>query len=118
MPNIKEVFDNPRTTSRNAATLAARAGVSRKAAAAFLRDQAASQIRKKATKPPEADYAPTGGARGEWLADVIYLRDYAGVNQARDCILTLLGVNSRYVYTRALTKAIAAKTVAAVWCRR
>ena len=113
MPNIKEVFDNPRTTSRNAATLAARAGVSRKAAAAFLRDQAASQIRKKATKPPEADYAPTGGARGEWLADVIYLRDYAGVNQARECILTLLGVNSRYVYARALTKATAAKTAEA-----
>ena len=64
MSNIKEVFDNPRTTSRNAATLAARAGVSRKAAAAFLRDQAASQIRKRTTKPPEADYAPTGGGLG------------------------------------------------------
>ena len=114
MPSIKEVFDNPRTTSRNPATLAARAGVSRVAAAAFLRDQAASQIRKKATKPPEADYSPTGGARGEWLADVIYLREYAGVNSARECILTLLGVNSRYVYARALTKATSAKTAEAL----
>ena len=114
MPSIKQVFDDPRTSSRNPATLAARAGVTRKEAAAFLRDQAASQIRKKAVKPAEADYSPTGGARGEWLADVIYLREYGGVNSARECILTLLGVNSRYVYARALTKATAAKTAEAL----
>ena len=72
MPSIKQVFDDPRTSSRNAATLAKWAGSTTKAAAAFLRDQAANQIRKKATKPPESDYAPTGGARGDWLADVIF----------------------------------------------
>ena len=114
MPSIKSVFDDPRTTSRNPATLAKRAGVSTKVATAFLRDQASSQITKRAIKPPEEDYAPTGGARGEWLADVIYLREYAGVNQKRECVLTLLGVNSRYAYARALTKATAAKNAEAL----
>ena len=88
--------------------------MSAKAATAFLRDQAAAQIRRRAVKPPEDAYAPTGGPRGEYLADVIYLREYAGVNQKRECVLTLLGVNSRYVYARALTKATAAKTAEAL----
>ena len=114
MPSIKHVFDDPRTTSRNPSTLAKRAGVSLQAATAFLRDQSAAQITKRAHKPPEEDYAPTGGPRGEYLADVIYLREYAGVNKKRECILTLMGVNSRYVYARALTKATAAKAAEAL----
>ena len=88
MPNIKAVFDDPRTTSRAPATLAARAGTSAKAAAGFLRDQAAAQITRRATRPPDDAFAPTGGPRGEYLADVVYLRDYAGVNNQRTCILT------------------------------
>jgi hypothetical protein len=80
----------------------------------FLRDQSAAQITKRAHKPPDEDYAPTGGPRGEYLADVIYLREYAGVNKKRECILTLMGVNSRYVYARALTKATSAKTAEAL----
>lgn len=114
MPHLKTVFDDPRTTSRNPALLAKRAGVDPKAAAAFLRDQAAAQITKRAVRPHESAYAPTGGPRGEWLGDVIYLRDYEGVNKRRECILTLLGVNSRYVYARALTKATSAKTAEAL----
>ena len=114
MPSIKHVFDDPRTTSRNPSTLAKRAGVSPRAATAFLRDQSAAQITKRAHRPPEDAYAPTGGPRGEYLADVIYLREYAGVNKKRECILTLMGVNSRYVYARALTKATAAKTAEAL----
>jgi hypothetical protein len=114
MPSIKAVFDNPRTSSRNPETLAKRAGVSAKTAASFLRDQAAAQITKRSHKPPEEDFSPTGGSRGEYLADVIYLRDYAGVNRRRECILTLLGTNSRYVYARALTKATAANTADAM----
>ena len=114
MTSIKATYDNPRTSSRNPATLAKRAGVNTAAAAAFLRDQAASQITKRAKKPPERDFAPTGGPRGEYLADVIYLREYRGVNKKRECILTLLGANSRYVYARALTKATAAKTAEAL----
>ena len=71
MPSIKAVFDDPRTTSRNPTTLAKRAGATVKAATAFLRDQAAAQIRRRAVKPPEDAFAPTGGNRGEYLADVI-----------------------------------------------
>ena len=81
MPNIKAIFDDPRTTSRDPATLAKRAGTSSKAAAGFLRDQAAAQITRRATRPPDDAFAPTGGPRGEYLADVIYLREYAGVNK-------------------------------------
>ena len=90
-----KAFEDPKATSRNPATLAARTGVPLAAATAFLRDQAASQITKEAHKPPDENYAPTGGPRGEYLADVIYLKKYAGVNKKRTCILTLLGVNSR-----------------------
>ena len=114
MPGIKAIFDDPKTSTRNAALLAKRAGVTPKAAADFLRDQAASQITKRATKPDESAYAPTGGPRGEWLGDVIYLRDYEGVNKQRGCILTLLEVNSRFVYARALTAATSAKTAEAL----
>jgi Fe2+ transport system protein FeoA len=114
MPNIKAVFDDPRTTSRAPATLAKRAGTSAKAAAGFLRDQAAAQITRRATRPPDDAFAPTGGPRGEYLADVVYLRDYAGVNNKRTCILTLLGANSRFAYAEALTAATAPKTAEAM----
>ena len=109
-----KAFEDPKATSRNPATLAARTGVPLAAATAFLRDQAASQITKEAHKPPDENYAPTGGPRGEYLADVIYLREYAGVNKKRTCILTLLGVNSRFVYARALTAADSKKTAEAL----
>jgi hypothetical protein len=109
-----KAFEDPKATSRNPATLAARTGVPLAAATAFLRDQAASQITKEAHKPPDENYAPTGGPRGEYLADVIYLKKYAGVNKKRTCILTLLGVNSRFVYARALTAADSKKTAEAL----
>ena len=70
-----KAFEDPKATSRNPATLAARTGVPLAAATAFLRDQAASQITKEAHRPPDENYAPTGGPRGEYLADVIYLRE-------------------------------------------
>ena len=114
MPSIKAIYDDPRTSSKNPATLAKRAGVTTAAAAAFLKDQASHQATRRAHKPADEDFAPTGGPRGEYLADVIYLREYRGVNKAQECILTLLGVNSRYVYARALTKATAAKTAEAL----
>jgi len=114
MPTIDQVFGDPRTTSRNSTTLAKRAGVTRAAAAAFLKDQASTQVTRRAHKPADEDFAPTGGPRGEYLADIMYLREYRGVNNKRECILTLLGVNSRFVYARALTKATAAKTAEAL----
>jgi hypothetical protein len=94
--------------------LAARAGTTTKAAAGFLRDQAAAQITRRATRPPDEAFAPTGGPRGEYLADVIYLKDYAGVNNQRTCILTLMGVNSRFAYGEALTAATADRTAEAL----
>ena len=45
---------------------------------------------------------------------MIYLKKYAGVNKKRTCILTLLGVNSRFVYARALTAADSKKTAEAL----
>ena len=114
MSGIKQIFDNPLTTTRNASLLAQRAGVGVKAATDFLRDQAAPQIMKRATKPPDTAFAPTGDERGVYLADVIYLREYAGVNKKRTCIFTLMGVNSRYVYAEGLTAATAAKTAEAM----
>jgi len=109
-----KAFEDPALSSRNPVTLAARAGATPAAATAFLRDQAPSQIMKQAHKPPDESFAPTGGPRGEYLADVIYLSDYAGVNKKRTCILTLLGVNSRYVYARGLTAADSKKTAEAL----
>jgi IS30 family transposase len=44
----------------------------------------------------------------------MFMTDYAGVNSARTCILTLLELNSRFVYARALTKATSAKTAEAM----
>ena len=114
MKSIRATYYDPRTSSRNPATLAKRAGVTTAAAAKFLRDQASSQITKRAHKPPEDSFAPTGGPRGEYLADVINLREYRGVNKAHESILTLLGVNSRYVYARPLTRVTAAKTAEAL----
>jgi len=111
---IKQVFDDPRTTTRNPTLLAKRAGVTVKSAKAFLRDQAASQIMKRATKPPDSAYVPTGGPRGEWLGDTIYLTAYAGVNKKRTAIFTIMEVNSRYVYARALVRATAAKVAEAM----
>ena len=111
---IKQVFDDPRTTTRNASLLAKRAGVTVKSASAFLRDQAASQIMKRATKPPDSAYVPTGGPRGEWLGDTIYLTAYAGVNKQRTAIFTIMEVNSRYVYARPLIRATAAKVAEAM----
>lgn len=79
MPTLRAVFDNPSTTSRNADTLAKRAGVTRKSAQSFLRDQVASQVNVEHRKPPDDAFAPTGGPRGEYLADVVFLADFAGV---------------------------------------
>ena len=57
-------------------------------------------------KPAKSAYAPTGGEHGEWLGDVVYVGNTQGSTAHR--IFTVMGVNSRYVYARALTKATAA----------
>ena len=111
---LSTVYADPATTTRSAALLAKRADVPIAHARAFLRDQASSQVRRRASKPSAADFSPTGDIPGTYAADVIFLADYAGVNAARTCILTLQQVNTRYVMARALTKATSAKTAEAL----
>ena len=103
MSSLLEVYKDPKQTSRNPATLAKRAGVTVAEARAFLRDREQAQVRKRAARLRNATYTPTGDERGVYLGDTIYLNDYAGVNKGRSAIFTLMEVNSRYVYARALT---------------
>lgn len=110
--NIKAIFEDPKTSTRNPKLLAERANVSIKAATSFLKDQHGSQIRKQ-HRADKSSYVPTGGIRGLYLADVMYLRDYAGFNKKRTCILTLMEVNSRYVYARSMISATSENTAAA-----
>ena len=112
--SLVSVYADPERTTRNAGVLATRAGVSLSEAKAFLRDQAASQVRKRVVRPTAASFAPTGDVYGTWAADVMFMSDYAGVNNAQTCILTLLELNSRYVYARGLTAATSAKTAEAM----
>ena len=114
MPTLQEIYEDPKTTTRNATILAKRAGCTVAGAKRFLNAQSAVQLGKRAVRPPANELVPTGARRGVYLADVVFLRDYAGVNQKRTCILTLLAVNSRYAYTRALTAPSAAKTAEAL----
>ena len=48
------------------------------------------------------------------MGDTIYLAAYAGVNKQRTAIFTILEVNSRYVYARALVRATAEKVAEAM----
>ena len=114
MSVITAVFADPLTTTRNAKLLAKRAGVPLKSAESFLREQEAAQVRRRAHKPSAASFSPTGDVYGTWAADVMFLNDYAGLNGAKSCVLTLLELNSRYVYARALTKVTSAKTAEAM----
>jgi hypothetical protein len=111
---IRSVYDNPLTTTRDAELLAKRAKVTVKSARAFLRDQAAQQVTRRSVKPRDELFAPTGGPYGQWLGDVIFLSDFSGVNDKRGAIFTLLEVNSRYVYSRALIRTTAAKVAVAM----
>ena len=106
---LQNTFYNARTTTKNPSVLAKRAGTTVKVAREFLKKQQAVQVTKQYTKPPPSAYAPTGAERGEYEGDVIFLKDYKGLNSGRTAIFTILETNSRYVYARALTKATALK---------
>ena len=54
------MYADPATTTRNAATLAERSGVTVAIAKAFLRDQAAAQVRRRVVRPSADSFAPTG----------------------------------------------------------
>ena len=63
-------------------------------------------------KPAKPAYEPTGWEHGEWLGGVVYVGNTQGSTAHR--IFTALGVDSRYVYARALTKATAARVAEAM----
>ena len=113
---LRSVYDDARTTTRRADLLAARAGVSRKEAEAFLRDEASSQINAQWKKPSQSghNYSPSGAPAGNWQADVIYLDDYRGVNDKRKAILSVLNTTSRYAAARPLLNSKAPTVAAAL----
>jgi len=80
--------------------LAERAGTTQAAAKRYLDSLASVQVTKQVAPASKILYVPTFGPTGRYLADTIYLRDYAGVNQKRGAIFTLLAINSRYSYSR------------------
>ena len=102
MPTLREVYENPSTSTRNPALLAKRSGTTLKSAQAFLRDQPAAQISRRVKPPNRKNFAPTGAAHGVWLIDTMYLREYAGVNSKRGAIFTAVNPNTRYAYARGL----------------
>ncbi|MFO0202631.1 MAG: hypothetical protein ACK528_05825, partial [Alphaproteobacteria bacterium] len=111
MPTLQEVYDNPKTTSRNPTTLAKRAGTTVAGAKRFLNSLSSTQLGKRVVKQPAEAFAPTGGPRGTYLADTIHLSAYSGVNQKRTSVLCLVESTSRYVYARGLLR-IASKNTA------
>jgi hypothetical protein len=113
MPTLRQVYDNPKTSTRNAARLAKLAGTTLKSAVTFLKKQGGVQVTSERRKPADSEFAPTGGPRGEYLCDLVFLLEYAGVNTKRASILTLMESNSRYVYARALTAPHSSKKTAA-----
>ena len=106
---LRSVFDDPGTTTRDAHLLASRAGVTLNSAKAFLSKQSAAQTMRQHQTPPLAAFAPSGDVYGAWLGDTIYLRDLAGVNSHRGAIFTIIEVNSRYAYCRAIVMMASAK---------
>ena len=101
---ISSIYNNPKTSSRNATILAKRAEVTPKEAKLFLSTQASAIINKQFIQPPSDSsiYCPTGAPPGHWQADVIYFDDLKSVNDKRKAILTILNSTTRYVYARSL----------------
>ena len=52
MPTLQEVYDNPKTTSRNPTTLAKRAGTTVAGAKRFLNSLSSTQLGKRVIKQP------------------------------------------------------------------
>ena len=63
---LKSVYEDPRTSTRDPALLAKRAGVTVESAKSFLRDQTSSQVAQQWRKPAASSgvYAPTGAPPG------------------------------------------------------
>ena len=111
---LREVYDNPKTTTRNAALLAKRAGVTLKSAKAFLAAQSGAEVRVAWRRPSAEQFAPTGGPQGHWQGDTLYLDQYRNANDKRGAILTLLNSTTRYAIARPLLNVKAASIAAAL----
>ena len=100
---LREVYDNPVTTTKRANILASRAGVLLKDAENFLRHEQSAQTSKQYVKPKDLNlYSPTGAEKDHWQSDVLFFNDFRGVNDKRIAILTVLNTTSRLVYARPL----------------
>ena len=111
---LREVYNDPKTSTRNAELLAKRAGTSVKSAKAFLATQASAAVRTAWRKPTSEQFAPAGGPAGHWQVDTLFLDDYRGVNSKRRAILTLLNTTTRYAIARSLLNVKAATVSAAM----
>ena len=103
MPTIRQVYENPLTTTKNVKVLAERANVKIESARRFLKNEASVQIVKQYTKPTDLKfYSPTGANKNEWQSDVMYLTDFLGKNNKRMAILTVLNTTTRVAFARGL----------------
>jgi hypothetical protein len=99
---LKAIYDDEGQMSRNPKILASRANTSQAAATRYLKSLAASQVMAQPIKPNKKLYVPTAGASGLYLADTVFFKDYASQNKQRGAILTIIGINTRYSYSRAI----------------
>lgn len=113
---LRGVYENPRTTTRDPALLAKRAGTTVKSAKAFLANEASAQTaeqwRRPSSRAAYTTYAPTGAPEGHWQADTVFFDDYRGANDKRKAILTVLNTTTRFASARPLLN-VKAETVAA-----
>ena len=112
MDRLKSVYENPAATTKNKRILADRAGTKQAEADKFLKSLAAVQVTQKALPSSQIHYIPTAGPSGMYLCDVFYLKDYLGKNQKRSSVFTVMNINTRYAYSRALTSPVTSKKAA------
>ena len=99
---LRDIYDNPKTTTRNPALLAKRAGTTVKSAKAFLATQSSSVVRSAWRSPSAEQFAPAGGPAGHWQADVLFLDLYKGANEKRSALLLVINTTTRYAIVRPL----------------
>ena len=110
---LRDIYDNPKTTTRNPSLLAKRAGTTVKSAKAFLATQSSSVVRTSWHLPSLSQFAPANGPAGHWQADVLFLDLYKGANDKRRALLLVLNTTTRYAIVRPLLHAKATDTSAA-----
>ena len=67
MPTLQEVYDNPKTSTRNPTTLAKRAGTTIAGAKRFLNSLSSTQLGKRVVKQPAEAFAPRAAHAGPTL---------------------------------------------------